>query len=85
MGSQAGSSGSGGLTVVNKLGPNPANSCPLTPLGFLERAATAYRDCPSVVYHTTVYTWNQTFRRCLRLASALASIGIARHDVVSNL
>uniref|UniRef100_A0A8R7UM46 4-coumarate--CoA ligase n=1 Tax=Triticum urartu TaxID=4572 RepID=A0A8R7UM46_TRIUA len=79
------SSGSGGSTAMTKLGPNPANSCPLTPLGFLERAATAYRDCPSVVYHNTVYTWSQTFRRCLRLASALASIGIARRDVVSVL
>ncbi|XP_073354759.1 2-methylpropanoate--CoA ligase CCL4-like [Aegilops tauschii subsp. strangulata] len=69
----------------SKLGPNPANSCPLTPLGFLELAATAYRDCPSVIYHDTVYTWSQTFRRCLRLASALASIGIAHRDVVSVL
>ncbi|XBH93515.1 hypothetical protein VPH35_084420 [Triticum aestivum] len=75
------SSGSGSSTAMTKLGPNPANSCPLTLLRFLERAATAYRDCPSVVYHDTVYTWSQTFRRCLRLASALVSIGIARRDM----
>lgn len=70
---------------MDKLGANPANSCPLTPLGFLERAATVFGDCPSVVYHDTVFTWAQTFRRCLRLASALVSLGISRRDVVSVL
>uniref|UniRef100_A0ACD5ZUM5 Uncharacterized protein n=1 Tax=Avena sativa TaxID=4498 RepID=A0ACD5ZUM5_AVESA len=79
------SSFSPGATAMEKLGANPANSCPLTPLGFLERAATVFGDCPSVVYHDTVFTWNQTFRRCLRLASALVSLGISRHDVVSVL
>lgn len=66
------------------LGANPANSCPLTPLGFLERAATVFGHCPSVVYHDTVFTWSQTHRRCLRLASALASLGISRGDIVSH-
>ncbi|CAM0901875.1 unnamed protein product [Alopecurus aequalis] len=70
---------------MDKLGANPANSCPLTPLGFLERAATVFGDCPSVVYHDTIFTWNQTFRRCLRLASALVSLGISGRDVVSVL
>ena len=71
---------------MDKLGVNPANSSPLTPLGFLERAATVYGDCPSVVYHETVFTWSQTqtYRRCLRLASALVSLGISRRDVVST-
>jgi len=64
------------------LGANPANSCPLTPLGFLERAATVFGDCPSVVYHDTVFTWSQTHRRCLRLASALVSLGISSGDIV---
>lgn len=67
------------------LGANPANSCPLTPLGFLERAATVFGHCPSVVYHDTVFTWSQTHRRCLRLASALVSLGISRGDIVSVL
>lgn len=70
---------------MEKLGANPANSCPLTPLGFIERAATVYGDCPSVVYGGQVFTWSQTFRRCLRLASALASLGVSRRDVVSVL
>ncbi|KAG1361188.1 putative acyl-activating enzyme 5, peroxisomal [Cocos nucifera] len=64
---------------------NAANSCPLTPLGFLERTATVYGDCLSVIYHRTVFTWSQTLRRCLRLASSLSSLGISRGDVVSVL
>lgn len=65
-----------------KLGPNVANSGALTPLGFLERAATVYGDCPSVFYNSTVYTWSETHLRCLRLASSLSSLGISRGDIV---
>ncbi|RWW82981.1 hypothetical protein BHE74_00008530 [Ensete ventricosum] len=68
---------------MDQLGANAANNSPITPLGFLERTATVYGDCPSVVYHRTVFTWSQTHRRCLRLASALSSLGISRGDVVS--
>ncbi|RAL46008.1 hypothetical protein DM860_006162 [Cuscuta australis] len=62
-----------------------ANSCPLTPVDFLERAATVYGDCPSVVYNDTTYTWSETYRRCLSVASSLSSLGIKRGDVVSVL
>ena len=65
--------------------PRPANSSPLTPLGFLERAATVYGDCPSIAYDDTTYTWSQTHRRCLRVASSISSLGIKRGHVVSVL
>jgi acyl-CoA synthetase (AMP-forming)/AMP-acid ligase II len=68
---------------MEELKPRPANSSPLTPLGFLERAATVYGDYPSIVYNTTTYTWSQTHRRCLQVASSIASLGIKRGDVVS--
>ncbi|XP_031376339.1 probable acyl-activating enzyme 6 isoform X1 [Punica granatum] len=68
---------------MEDLKPSPANSSPLTPLGFLDRAATVYGDCPSVVYGDTVYTWSQTRSRCLRVASSLAAAGFGRGDVVS--
>ncbi|XP_075641100.1 2-methylpropanoate--CoA ligase CCL4-like [Castanea sativa] len=68
---------------MDQLKPSPANSSPLTPLGLLERAATVYGDCPSVVYNTTTYTWSQTNRRCLQLASSIVSLGIKRGHVVS--
>ncbi|XP_019199034.1 PREDICTED: probable acyl-activating enzyme 6 [Ipomoea nil] len=61
------------------------NNCPLTPVDFLERAATVYGDCPSVVYNDTAYTWSETHERCLRLASSISRLGIKKNDVVSVL
>lgn len=69
--------------VMEELKPTPANSSPLTPLGFLDRAATVYGDCPSVIYEDTTYTWSQTHRRCLSVASSISSLGINRGHVVS--
>ena len=68
---------------MEQLKPSAVNSSPLTPLTFLDRAATVYGDVPSVVYNDTTFTWSQTRRRCLQLASALASLGIGRGHVVS--
>ncbi|XP_057960125.1 2-methylpropanoate--CoA ligase CCL4-like [Malania oleifera] len=66
------------------LTPRPANSSSLTPLIFLDRAATVYGDCPSVVYNTTTHTWSQTRCRRLQLASSLITcLGISPGDVVS--
>ncbi|KAI3955882.1 hypothetical protein MKW98_006242 [Papaver atlanticum] len=71
---------------MDLLKQSAANSSPITPVGFLERAATVYGDCTSIIYNETTYTWNQTNRRCLQLASALKSIiGIQRGDVISVL
>ncbi|KVH92138.1 probable acyl-activating enzyme 6 [Cynara cardunculus var. scolymus] len=70
---------------MDLLKPTSANSCPLTPLTFLDRAATVYGDCTSIVYNHTTYTWSQTHRRCLQVASSLAGIGIRRGHVVSVL
>ncbi|CAF2140285.1 BnaA02g17630D [Brassica napus] len=71
---------------MEELKPSAANSPPLTPLGFLERAATVCGDCTSIIYgNSTVYTWLETNLRCLRVASSLSSIGIKRSDVVSVL
>ncbi|KAL5993460.1 2-methylpropanoate--CoA ligase ccl4 [Asimina triloba] len=68
---------------MDNLKPGAANSSPLTPLGFLERAATVYGSCPSIIYNDKVYTWSQTLHRCIKLASALHSMGIKPGDVVS--
>lgn len=70
---------------MDQLKPGPANSPSLTPLGFLDRAAVAYGEVASIVYNNTVYTWSQTHRRCLQMASSLSSIGIGRRHVVSVL
>ncbi|XP_013638359.1 PREDICTED: probable acyl-activating enzyme 9 [Brassica oleracea var. oleracea] len=66
--------------------PHPSNSTPLTVLGFLDRAASVYGDCPSILHTTnTVHTWSETHNRCLRIASALtsSSLGINQGQVVS--
>jgi len=68
---------------MDQLKPSAANSSPLTPLGFLDRAATVYRDVPSIVYNHTTFTWAQTRRRCIQLADAISSLGIRRGSVVS--
>ncbi|XP_073065504.1 2-methylpropanoate--CoA ligase CCL4-like [Primulina eburnea] len=68
---------------MEELKKSDANSCPLTPLTFLERAAIVYGDCTSVIYNSMSYTWSQTQERCLRMASSIASVGIQRGRVVS--
>ncbi|KAL1820474.1 hypothetical protein ACET3Z_015343 [Daucus carota] len=70
---------------MNEMNPNPANSSPFTPLSFLERAAVVYGDTPSLIYNQTTYTWSQTHRRCLQLASSISSLSISPGDVVSVL
>jgi hypothetical protein len=60
-----------------------ANYAPLSPISFLERSATVYRDRTSVVYGSLKFTWAETHQRCLKLASALSQLGISRGDVVS--
>ncbi|GMI71796.1 hypothetical protein like AT5G16340 [Hibiscus trionum] len=70
---------------MEELKPRPASCSPFTPLGFLERAATVYGDCTSIVYNHTSFTWSQTHRRCLQLASSLSSTGVGTGHVVSVL
>lgn len=62
-----------------------ANCAPLTPITFLERSAKVYRDRSSLVYGSLNYTWNQTYQRCLKLASALTHLGISKGHVVATL
>jgi len=73
------------MKMMDLLKHFPPSAAPLTPITFLERAATAYSDCPSIVYNTTTFTWEETHQRCVRAASSIASLGIKRGDVVSVL
>ncbi|CAI9758101.1 unnamed protein product [Fraxinus pennsylvanica] len=68
---------------MEQLKPSAPNSSPLTPIGFLERAATVYADCPSIVYNSATYSWSETYLRCLKVASSILSLGIKRGQVVS--
>ncbi|MSO99814.1 MAG: acyl-CoA synthetase [Acetobacteraceae bacterium] len=62
-----------------------ANHAPLTPLTFLERAAFVYPNRLSVVHGAQTFTWQETYARCRRLASALARLGIGKNDTVSAM
>ncbi|KAI5683849.1 hypothetical protein M9H77_05077 [Catharanthus roseus] len=69
---------------MDQFDPHPSNSCPLTPLTYLERASLVYGECTSIVYNNSItYTWSDTHFRCLKLASSISSLGIQRGDVVS--
>jgi len=65
------------------LGRNAANHVALSPLSFLERAASVYPERVSVVHGATRHTWRETYARCRRLASALTARGIGLGDTVA--
>jgi 3-(methylthio)propionyl---CoA ligase len=64
---------------------NPANFQPLTPLGFLERAATVFPDHTAIIHGSLKRSYAEFYARARRLASALAKHGIKRGDTVSVL
>ena len=64
---------------------NPANYQPLTPLGFLERAAAVFPAHTAVVHGPLRRTYTEFYARARQLASALAKRGIRRGDTVSVL
>lgn len=62
-----------------------AHFTPLTPLSFLPRAALVYPERVALVHGSLERTWQQTYDRCRKLASALQKRGIGRGDVVAVL
>ena len=62
---------------------NPANHQPLSPLPFLERAASVFPDHIAVIYGDEQLTYAAFYARCRRFASVLADHGIGRGDTVS--
>src|SRR6202048_445709 len=65
------------------LDPHPANFVPLSPVSFLNRAASAFADKVAVIDDARSYTYAQLLDRCVRLASALANLGVGRLDTVA--
>ena len=62
---------------------NPANFQPLTPLTFLERAASVYPNHTAIVHGKLRRNYSDFYSRSRQLASALSKQGIARGDTVS--
>lgn len=64
---------------------NPANHQPLTPLTFLERAASVFPDHTAIVHGALRRNYAEFYARSRQLASALAQHDIGRGDTVSAL
>jgi fatty-acyl-CoA synthase len=62
-----------------------ANHQPLTPLLFLECAAQVHPDHTAVVHGALRRSYRALRDRCVKLAHALAQVGIARGDTVAAL
>jgi fatty-acyl-CoA synthase len=67
------------------LDKTPANFVALTPLSFLARTAAIYPDHTSTVYEDRAFTWAETYARCRRFASFLASRSIGYGDTVAAM
>jgi len=63
----------------------PANYQPLTPLTFLERAASVFPDHIAIVHGPLQRSYAAFYARSRQLASVLAQRGIGRGDTVSAL
>src|SRR3984893_2843699 len=62
-----------------------ANYVPLSPLSFIARSAAVYPDHVSAVYEGRVFSWAETYARCRRFASYLASRNIGAGDTVAAM
>ena len=60
-----------------------ANHQPLSPLGFLERAASVFPERTAIIHGERRIAYAEMFARCRRLAGALAACGIEPGDTVA--
>ena len=66
-----------------ELAKNKANYVALSPISFLERAATFFADRTAVIDRERHFTYTEFYDRCRRLAHALSKAGILRGDTVA--
>ena len=62
---------------------NPANYVPLSPVSFLQRAATICPDKTAIIHGERQYSYREFWQRSCRLASALAKRGSGVGDCVA--
>ena len=74
------------MTSSNKyednLEKNLANYTELTPLSFLERTARVFPDHTAVIHGSIRRNWLETYKRCIKFASALDKLGIKTGDQI---
>ena len=66
-----------------KLTRNTANFQPLTPLTFLERAASVFPDHTAIIHGALRRSYSDFYARARQLASALTQSNVRRGDTVS--
>ncbi|WP_169295259.1 acyl-CoA synthetase [Advenella sp. EE-W14] len=64
---------------------NQANYAPLTPIDYLQRAASVYGDRLAIVHGPIRQNWAETNRRSKQLAVALRQLGVKRNSTVAVL
>jgi fatty-acyl-CoA synthase len=75
-----------GLTQYDRdLDRNAANHQPLTPIGFLERAAKVFPERVAIIHGKMRMQYAEFFARARKLASSLARHGIKRGDTVAAM
>ena len=67
----------------NGLSANRANYAPLTPVDFLDRAATTWPQKVAIIHGDIRRTYLEFNRRCRQMASALDRRGIQKGDVIA--
>jgi len=70
---------------TQNLDRNEANYATLTPVSFLARTAYTWPNRVAVIHGARRYTWQQTYERARRLASALARRGVTTGDTVAAM
>ncbi|MEP9366803.1 acyl-CoA synthetase [Xanthobacter sp. VNH20] len=65
------------------LDQTPANFQPLTPLGFLERAAHVFPEHTAIIHGSLRRNYRDFYARARRLASALEKRGVGPNDTVA--
>ncbi len=73
----------GGGKYDSDLERNPANYQPLTPLTFLERAASVFPTRTAIIHGRQRFSYADYYARSRRLASALAKKGVRKGDTVA--
>ena len=74
-----------GSPYERDLAKNPANYQPLSPITFLERAASTFPDHPAIIHGDLEFSYAEMWSRCRKLASALKARGIKKFDTVATL
>ncbi|SJZ40939.1 AMP-binding enzyme [Oceanospirillum multiglobuliferum] len=64
---------------------NGANHIALSPVNFIARTADIYPEHLAVIYQDVRRNWRETYQRCVKVASALAQLGIGKGDTVAAI